>query len=113
MNKGGISYAWLIQAKERTAKFQSEFLSLCWAESLPETNTGFAELICSNKAKHKNRFRHLEFLAGYVLVNLMSRLMQARVYDARGGYLGKSQNMLLFACKVQLLTRHFIKLDPT
>jgi len=34
-------------------------------------------------------------------------------YDYRGGTLGKSQNMLLFAWKVQLLTRHFIKLDPT
>ena len=28
-------------------------------------------------------------------------------------YLGKSQNMLLFALKVQLLARHFINMDPT
>jgi hypothetical protein len=34
-------------------------------------------------------------------------------YYTRGGTLGKSQNMHLFASKVQLLTRHFIELDPT
>ena len=32
---------------------------------------------------------------------------------SRGGTLGKSLYMLLFAWKVQLLTRHFFKLDPT
>ena len=42
-----------------------------------------------------------------VLSNLCLR------YSHRGGILCKSQNMLLFAWMVQLLTRHFIKLDPT
>jgi len=42
----------------------------------------------------------------------MARFIKTRV-NTRGGYLGKSQNMLLFAWKVELLTRHFIKLDPT
>ena len=39
--------------------------------------------------------------------------LKIRTNYIRGGYLGKSQNMLHFAWKVEILTRHFIKLDPT